>query len=144
MTYPIAYATSARRAELRSMPYAEYLRTTEWAQVRWCALNEGCHRCRLCGALDALEVHHNDYTTRGGETLADVVVLCDGCHERHHLAHPPVTDAAGTPPPAPGDPELERMRGLILAARARGDHQEADRLTREREKVWRSLCRRAA
>jgi hypothetical protein len=141
--YPIAYATERRRAELRAMAYSDYLRSPEWAQVRWHAMHEGQHRCRLCGALDRLEVHHNDYTCRGAETPADVVVLCDACHERHHVTRPPAVDAEAVRRPAVAGPalELERLRAAILSARAVGDDPLADRLTGERDTLWRSLAR---
>lgn len=86
MTWPIAYATPARRAELRAMPYADYLRTPEWAQVRWAALCRDGHACVICGARSALEVHHRTYKRVCEEWLCDVTTLCAVCHERHHEA----------------------------------------------------------
>lgn len=144
MTYPIAYATPKRRMELRSMPYSEYLRTPEWRQVRWVALNEAGHRCRLCPSIDNLEVHHpHGYECRGAETPADVVVLCDACHGREHVTRAPVVDAAAVPrrQSTPEEAELDAMRCEILRLRGVGDHDAADLLTRQREQRWRQIGR---
>lgn len=145
--YPIAYATPARRAELRAMPYVDYLRTPEWKQVRWVALHEGGHRCRLCPNMVGLDVHHpHGYECRGAETIADVVVLCRDCHEREHVTRAPQADAGPLPPRPPltgAAAELDRLRCEILASRAAGDDSTADRLTSERDALWRSLARAA-
>lgn len=82
--YPIAYASPARRAELRSMPYEKYLATSEWEQVRWFAMNRDGFSCVLCGAVSGLCVHHRRYDRRGGEHGEDVVTLCERCHRGHH------------------------------------------------------------
>jgi restriction endonuclease Mrr len=79
-------ATPKRLAELRTMPYDEYLRTPEWRQIRAAALVRADHRC----ALDPnhpgrLEVHHRYYERRGAELPSDLIVLCGDCHRRHHL-----------------------------------------------------------
>lgn len=84
MTYPIAYATEKRRAELRAMPYGEYLRTPEWSQVRWFALCRDGFSCVFCAAADSLHVHHRRYDNRGAERGDDVVTLCERCHRKHH------------------------------------------------------------
>lgn len=145
--YPIAYATPERRAELRSMPYTDYLRTTEWKQVRWIVLNEAGHRCQLCPAIHRLEVHHHrGYECRGSESKTDVIVLCSGCHEKEHVSRPSVADAAPIVPRAPTseESELDAMRCEILRLRAVGDHDAADLLTRQRERRWRELGGKAA
>lgn len=141
MSHPIAYATEARRRELRAMAYSEYLRSPEWRQVRWTALHEGGHRCRLCPEVHGLEVHHpHGYECRGAETSADVVVLCDACHNREHVTRAPVVDAAALPAREPTETEarLAAMAARIVALRDFGDHTEADRLTRERDALFRS------
>jgi hypothetical protein len=69
---------------LQRMPYGQYLRTPHWRKVRDEALNRAQGRCALCNATDRLQVHHRTYERRGCERPADVVVLCDDCHGRHH------------------------------------------------------------
>lgn len=77
-------ASESRLAELRDMPYGEYLRTPEWIELRD-ALRTAYDRCQLCGARDVqLHVHHNNYRSRGMESLAHLVVLCADCHAWFH------------------------------------------------------------
>lgn len=83
--YPI---NSERIAELRAMPYRDYLRTPEWCQTRAAALERAGHRCSLDHThSDHLEVHHNTYDRLGAELPSDVVVLCQACHRVHHNAY---------------------------------------------------------
>lgn len=79
--------TSARVAELRAMPYDDYLKTPEWQATRQRALGRAGHRCQVCGRRARLNVHHNDYARRGAEEDRDLIVLCggeDGCHALYH------------------------------------------------------------
>lgn len=69
---------------LASMPYQEYLRTTEWHETRWIALALATKRCQVCNRTGLLDVHHRTYERRGMELAADLTVLCRRCHERHH------------------------------------------------------------
>jgi hypothetical protein len=34
--------------------------------------------------MERLNVHHRDYSRRGEERAADVIVLCHTCHETFH------------------------------------------------------------
>lgn len=76
----------ARVAALRSMPYAQYLRTPHWQATRAAALKRARYRCQLCGVNQwvTLDVHHSTYERRGHELPADLIVLCRTCHETHH------------------------------------------------------------
>lgn len=66
------------------MTYAEYLRTDWWQQLRRRAIDEANGECALCGTTARIQVHHRRYPGRGAEQLKDLIVLCAGCHERHH------------------------------------------------------------
>jgi 5-methylcytosine-specific restriction endonuclease McrA len=87
---PLAPALEARPgterlAELREMPYREYLRTPEWRKTRAAALLRSGHSC----AVDVthtkdLEVHHRTYERLGEELETDLLVLCRDCHRSHH------------------------------------------------------------
>jgi hypothetical protein len=77
--------SAERRNELRSMPYEEYLQTSEWRSRRDRALSRAGWRCALCAAKKRLQVHHNCYDNLGEEADEDLTALCDQCHERHHL-----------------------------------------------------------
>jgi hypothetical protein len=89
-----------RLAQLRAMPYRDYLRTPEWRRTRAAALV----RAGNCCSLDVthtrdLEVHHRTYERLGEELAADLVVLCRACHRLHHAEHgrPGRTRQAGRP-----------------------------------------------
>jgi hypothetical protein len=76
---------AARLNELKSMPYAEYLRTPEWQETRKAALRRARYACQVCnGSGVQLDVHHRTYERRGEEYARDVVVLCHPCHETFH------------------------------------------------------------
>lgn len=72
--------------ELRSMPYARYLKTTHWQILRKRALANADHRCFYCGKTERLEVHHLSYRRRGCEFDEDLIVLCGECHAIEHLS----------------------------------------------------------
>ena len=74
-----------RLAELRVMPYVEYLQSPEWRAKREEALKEN-HRCSLCWTLGGpLQVHHLNYDNIGKENVEDdVTTLCRKCHEVIH------------------------------------------------------------
>jgi 5-methylcytosine-specific restriction endonuclease McrA len=74
-----------RQVELRKMPYADYLRSSEWQSTRVAALRRARYACQLCKAANVtLDVHHNTYQRRGHELPTDLIVLCRGCHGKHH------------------------------------------------------------
>lgn len=75
---------AARYVTLKRLPYREYLRTPEWAEVRKAALELADHRCQVCSSTDRLQVHHRDYSNLPLESLADLTVLCDDCHGVFH------------------------------------------------------------
>jgi hypothetical protein len=95
--------SAERRNELRSMPYEEYLQTSEWRSRRDRALSRAGWRCALCAAKTRLQVHHNYYDNLGEEADEDLTALCDQCHERHHL----------------GDRFDQDLRVYLVAARSR-------------------------
>ena len=76
--------TPERLAELRTMPYRQYLRSWEWQRKRRVALKLAGYQCRMCGETSRLQVHHKTYERRGCEKMNDLVVLCDGCHRLVH------------------------------------------------------------
>lgn len=74
----------SRLAELKKMPYADYLQTPEWAEVRKSALKRARFRCQICNRSGRLNVHHRTYERRGEELSSDVIVLCATCHSIYH------------------------------------------------------------
>lgn len=69
---------------LREMPYAEYLQTEHWRQVRERAFVHHGMRCGVCMKTHGLEIHHIEYDRLGDELMTDVVPLC---REHHQLQH---------------------------------------------------------
>lgn len=74
----------SRLAELKRMPYADYLQTPEWAEVRQSALKRAKFRCQICNRAGRLNVHHRTYERRGEELSSDVIVMCAACHSIYH------------------------------------------------------------
>lgn len=74
--------TDTRLQALRTMPYADYLRTPEWRRRRDRALARALWVCEWpgCGARDFLDVHHRTYAHRGDELDHELMVVC----RRHH------------------------------------------------------------
>lgn len=74
-----------RLAALRAMPYADYLLSPEWRERRKQALDWARNACQLCNSpQEPLHVHHRTYDRLGAELPADLVVLCEDCHDKHH------------------------------------------------------------
>lgn len=73
-----------RIAELRQMPYSEYLRTAEWNRRRQVALKIADHKCMICSSAEVLQVHHRTYERLGCEKQTDLLVLCHDCHDLFH------------------------------------------------------------
>jgi hypothetical protein len=69
---------------LRSLPYAEYLKTDHWQSTRKVALRRANFSCQLCNKNVSLDVHHRTYKNLGHEESSDLTVLCRDCHSKHH------------------------------------------------------------
>lgn len=72
---------------LRSIPYAEYLQTDHWIEVRnWIRewWNYTCQRCGNKREGRHLNVHHLTYARRGHEHDEDLELLCGDCHQKEH------------------------------------------------------------
>jgi len=81
---PVVVEPVDEQERLALMPWRVYLTTPHWRTVRADALRRAGERCALCNSGVTLQVHHRDYTRRGAERPADVIVLCDDCRSRHH------------------------------------------------------------
>lgn len=69
------------------LPYAEFLQTQYWQDVRKIKLKQAQYQCQRCKAKNVtLNVHHKTYRHRGHEKdhLKDLIVLCVPCHQREH------------------------------------------------------------
>lgn len=79
-------ARALRGEALRTMPYREYLQTSEWREKRTAALKRAGYRCQTCCSGGQLNVHHRTYARRGSEWARDLIVLCQPCHAIFHEA----------------------------------------------------------
>jgi 5-methylcytosine-specific restriction endonuclease McrA len=77
-------ARQARTAQLRKMPFLDYLTQPEWQARRSATLARARYRCQMGSHDGALDVHHNTYENYGDERPEDLVVLCRSCHEKFH------------------------------------------------------------
>jgi hypothetical protein len=64
--------------------YHLYLETDSWKEKRATKLNEAGYKCQLCNSESGLQVHHRTYERVFNEDLADLIVLCRGCHKKFH------------------------------------------------------------
>ena len=53
--------------------------------LRQLVLRRDNWRCQLCGAVSNLEVHHQQFRSRGGEDAEhNLITLCQRCHKSVH------------------------------------------------------------
>jgi hypothetical protein len=78
--------TQEMSAQLRSMPYKQFLGTQYWWLVRGVLIAERGAYCQDCQDIGVLDVHHLTYVHRGVEIfhLDDLLVLCRTCHFGRH------------------------------------------------------------
>lgn len=75
-------------AELKALPYKEFLKTKYWHIVRTKILKRDGHKCIICKNKTSLQVHHDSYKNHGNELkhLDELMTLCDKCHKEHHYS----------------------------------------------------------
>lgn len=67
--------------------YKEYIKSPEWKETSRKAKERVDYHCQLCnkeGNDTTLNTHHNNYERLGLELDSDLIVLCKGCHKKHH------------------------------------------------------------
>lgn len=75
--------------------YREDLNDGRWKEKREKILKRDGYRCRWCGCVDGLQVHHKYYNKYpdGGRVKAwdypddALMVLCGDCHKEYHSKH---------------------------------------------------------
>jgi len=78
-----------QEAEARRRKYHEYLQSPEWRELRERVLERDDHLCQGCLTEPATQVHHtgkDPYEHIFKEFCWELVSVCDGCHNRYHLA----------------------------------------------------------
>jgi hypothetical protein len=81
---PVKPRPSANVELLRRIPYAQYLKTEHWKNLRSKMLKRAKYKCELCNDNRRLHVHHKTYERRGCEWKSDLIVLCEDCHAKFH------------------------------------------------------------
>lgn len=61
--------------------YQEYLQSSHWKKISKERRNLDGNKCRTCGYVDNLEVHHVCYDRIGHEFIDDLITLCHDCHQ---------------------------------------------------------------
>lgn len=79
-----AGAEILRRRPFEWASYEEYLLSDHWKHTRQAAIERAGWRCMLCDSAYNLQVHHRNYDRLGEELPTDLLVLCAGCHKKHH------------------------------------------------------------
>ena len=75
--------------------YNEDLNDERWKEKREKILKRDGYKCRWCGSIDRLQVHHKYYNkypdgsmVRAWDYPDDaLMVLCDDCHKKYHKNH---------------------------------------------------------
>ncbi len=74
--------------------YDAYLLSGAWQHVRRRRIRFDNYRCADCGwrgdGYNGLQVHHLSYARLKHEDMADLVTLCNACHEKRHLPALPI------------------------------------------------------
>lgn len=84
-----------RRNDTWKDSYKEDLNDGRWKEKREKILKRDGYRCRWCGCVDGLQVHHKYYNKYpdGGRVKAwdypddALMVLCGDCHKEYHSKH---------------------------------------------------------
>lgn len=61
--------------------YDDYLRSSEWKELRKSAIKKSGGKCELCESSENLQAHHRNYRHIDEP---DLVCLCADCHEKLH------------------------------------------------------------
>ncbi len=64
--------------------YRDYLKSSEWVQLRIDLLKFRGYKCERCGVTKNLHVHHLHYDNIFKEEPEDLEILCDKCHTEEH------------------------------------------------------------
>jgi len=72
--------------EIKQLDYQDFLQTPYWKAITVKKMKDAKFRCQLCDNQGKLYTHHRNYKIHGKEihNMNDLIVLCQGCHEKHH------------------------------------------------------------
>jgi 5-methylcytosine-specific restriction endonuclease McrA len=77
---------SATTSDDKRKIYYDYLKSSEWNNVRNLILERDEHKCIRCKSTYNLQAHHTTYQNIFNESkhLEDLVTLCFDCHKKEH------------------------------------------------------------
>ena len=67
--------------------YKTYIQSEGWKAVTKFLKRSMDYRCQVCGQKGSeytLHIHHNNYNNLGQESIKDLIVLCEECHQKFH------------------------------------------------------------
>ena len=67
--------------------YQNYLLSDEWKQTKEKAYKFHGRKCQKCKSETNLQVHHATYEHIYSESMLDMVVLCETCHDLLHKTY---------------------------------------------------------
>lgn len=75
-----------KNINLNKLPYLEFLKSDYWNKVRNKVLERDGYKCKVCGSIDNLVIHHKTYKHHGSELkhLEDLATVCSSCHKVIH------------------------------------------------------------
>jgi len=73
-----------KEMQMDKKEYQNYLISEHWQTLRRIKLESSGYKCQVCGSVDNLHVHHNTYKNLFKESLFDLCVLCQDCHNVYH------------------------------------------------------------
>lgn len=70
-----------------TVDYETYMQSEAWALRKSDYYATHAKRCSACGLKKSIHLHHMTYARLGAELDADLVPLCERCHDRVHELH---------------------------------------------------------
>lgn len=67
--------------------YDQHINSPEWAARKDQYYAGHARRCRACGSVKKIHLHHKTYVRFKYELDSDLVPLCEGCHDKVHALH---------------------------------------------------------
>lgn len=103
-----------------SKEYKRYIASSKWYYKRMDALEFHGKKCKACGSVQKLDVHHLTYDRLGNEFLSDLIILCRPCHDEEHSKY-----KVNSTPILPKLPKFKDGKKINRFIQARKDQKEA-------------------
>lgn len=68
----------------RRQSYVRYIKSAKWRKRRELYFQTHEKKCRACGSINRIELHHKTYKNIRKERDADLAPLCYKCHNAIH------------------------------------------------------------